>query len=245
MDRRVWIGAAAADARGFGGDDAVVVVDVIRAMTTAVTALALGGRCFPVPSLEAAWVRAGTLRHPLLVGELGGRMPDGFDLSNSPAKIARRRDLHERPMVLLSSSGTPLLAAVAGAGAVYAACLRNWRAVADEVAARHRRVTILGATSCGQFREEDQLCCAYIAGRLTESGFAAGDAATAAGIARWSAAPPTACLGSKSVRYLRATRQGDDLAFILRHIDDLDALFRLDAGELVRVPTAHTTRAVG
>ena len=33
---------------------AIVAVDVIRATTTAVTGVALGRKCFPVPSLEAA-----------------------------------------------------------------------------------------------------------------------------------------------------------------------------------------------
>src|SRR6266516_4087340 len=87
---------------------AIVAVDVIRATTTAITGVALGRRCFPVPTVPAARQRAAHLERALLVGEVGGRMPVGFDLTNSPAALASRTDV-ERPMVLVSSSGTVLL----------------------------------------------------------------------------------------------------------------------------------------
>jgi 2-phosphosulfolactate phosphatase len=243
MDKRVWIGSGPPCARRFGPEDAVVVVDVIRATTTAVTAAALGGRCLPVPSVERAWALARRLPRPLLMGELDGARPDGFDLTNSPAALARRHDLRERPIVLLSSSGTPLLDAVAGAGAVYPACLRNRRAVARHVAAHHTEVAVLGAASRGQFRAEDQLCCAFIAGSLVRAGFVAADDETAACIARWCDAPLEAFSSSRSVRYLRQTGQLDDLEFILRHVDDLDAVFRLHQGALVRADDAPARAA--
>lgn len=236
--RTVTIAAGPPPPRHFGGADTVIVVDVIRSMTTAVTALAAGLRVFPVPSLEAAHRRARRLGRALLAGELGGTRPAGFDLDNSPAAIARlgerARFGRARPIVLLSSSGTRLLDAVAGAGLVLGACLRNAAASAAFAAERARQVYVLGAATRGEFREEDQLCCARIAAALAAAGFALGDDATAAMIARWSSAPPTAFLGSRSVAYLRATNQLADLAFILEHSDDdLDTAALLSAGELV------------
>src|SRR5919199_845257 len=98
---------------------AIVAVDVIRATTTAVTGVALNRRCFPTPSLEAAVPLAARLDNPLLVGELGGNMPYGFDLTNSPAALALRSDV-SRPMILLSTSGTKVLCqAQEECGAVY------------------------------------------------------------------------------------------------------------------------------
>ena len=219
-------------ARRFGSDDAVVVVDVIRAMTTAVTAVERGRRCLPVPSLEAARARASGLRRPLLAGELDGVTPQGFELSNSPAALARRDDV-ERPMVLLSSSGTRLLHAVHGAGAIYAGCLRNVRALARHLLQHHGRVTLIGAATHGEFREEDQLCCARIAARLGAAGFVAGDEITAAVVRAWAGARDEAILGGKSASFLRRSGQVDDLSFIVRHVDDVDAVLRLRAGELV------------
>jgi len=62
---------------------AIVAVDIIRATTTAITGVALGRRCYPTPTLEAAVPLAAKLTNPLLVGELGGSMPYGFDMNNS------------------------------------------------------------------------------------------------------------------------------------------------------------------
>jgi 2-phosphosulfolactate phosphatase len=231
--REVSIDAGPPCARTFGPDDAVIVVDVIRSTTTAITAASLGARCLPVPTVEAAWARARTLRRPLLVGERGGERPDGFDLTNSPVEVARRPDLRERPVVLLSSSGTPLMEAVSGAGAVYLACLRNRRAVAEHAAQQARRVVVMGAATRGELREEDQLVCAHIAEHLAARGFAVADERTARLIARWSGAPPEAFLASKSVDYLRRSGQLHDLEFILDHVDDLDEVFELCGGELV------------
>src|SRR5215216_6897914 len=115
MDRVVAIDCFAESLMRYrAGYVAIVAVDVIRATTTAVTGVALNRRCFPVPSLEAAVPLAARLDNPLLVGELGGNMPYGFDLNNSPAALAERDDVG-RPMILLSTSGTRLLGEAAGA----------------------------------------------------------------------------------------------------------------------------------
>src|SRR5947207_7423309 len=88
---------------------AIVAVDVIRATTLAVTAVALGRRCFPVPSLDAVLRLASTLPDALLAGEIGGEMPPGMHMNNSPAALARRADV-ARPLIMVSSSGTRLIA---------------------------------------------------------------------------------------------------------------------------------------
>lgn len=220
-----------------GPDDAVVVIDVIRSTTTAVTAVALGRRCFPVGSIAEAFAVAGQLGRPLLVGEVRGDPPAGFHLTNSPAQIAARQDVW-RPMVLLSSSGMPLLASVAHHPAVYVACLRNVSAVARRLAERHRDVWVLGAPTLGELREEDQLCCARVAEHLLRAGWAAGDAYTGALVERWSGAPPEAFLGSRSVAYLRRTGQLADLELILTHSDDLEAAHVLRRGQIVALAGA-------
>ena len=113
MDRTVVIDCFPESVRHYREGYALVAIDVIRATTTAVTAVNMGRRCFPAPSIEIALPLAARLNNPLLVGELGGNMPYGFDMNNSPAEMAHRDDLM-RPMILLSSSGmqeraTPLM----------------------------------------------------------------------------------------------------------------------------------------
>jgi 2-phosphosulfolactate phosphatase len=215
-----------------GEGAAIIAVDVIRATTTAVTGVVMGRECYPVPSLEVAVPLAARLHRPLLVGELGGNRPYGFDLTNSPYELAHRTDV-ERPMILLSTSGTRLISAPPRAEQVYVACLRNWRAQAAWMVGRHERVIVLGAGTRGEFREEDQLCCAWIARELVAAGYAPHDERTRKIIARWSDEPVDALLVSPSVTYLRETGQEDDLEFVMTHVDDVDQAFVMEGNRIV------------
>jgi len=218
----------------YGAGWVVVAVDVIRATTTAVTAVAAGRACYPTPTLDAALELAAGLDRPLLAGELGGSMPYGFDLNNSPAALAGRTDL-DRPLVLLSTSGTRLLGRTAPDQTVYAACLRNLTAQVARLAGRHERVAVIGAGARGQFRAEDQLACARIAGGLADAGYRP-SRPTAELVERWRDAPVEVVAGGASADYLRRTGQVDDLEFILAHVDDLDATFELNGRGLAMVP---------
>ena len=215
---------------------AVVAVDVIRATTTAVTAAVGGWRCFPAASIEAAVGLAKVLHDPLLIGELGGNTPYGFHLSNSPAQVASLTDAG-RPIILLSTSGTRVICEASPQQVVYAACLRNYTAQAAMLAAHHSSVAIVGAGARGEFRMEDQLACAWIAELLIAAGYEPlGE--TAELVKRWSDVAVEVISAGNSAAYLRQTGQSCDLDFILAHVDDIQAAFRLQAGELVSAPPA-------
>jgi 2-phosphosulfolactate phosphatase len=231
--------------RGPWQDWAVVTIDVIRATTTILTGIAQGRRCFAAESLDAAVCLAERLPNPLLVGELGGNMPYGFHLTNSPAQLAERTDTH-RPMLLLSTSGTALIGAAREAQVVYAACLRNYTAQAELLVGRYERVALVGAGSRREFRDEDQLCCARIGSALVAAGYEP-LGCTAEIIERWRGAPVETILGGNSARYLTDTGQQQDLEFILEHVDDLDCVAQLEGDELVGLalraavePTGHS-----
>jgi 2-phosphosulfolactate phosphatase len=234
MKRTVTVDCFPQAAATYAPTHAIVAIDVIRATTTAVTAVASGRRCFPVPSLEAAVPMAARLDNPLLVGELGGNAPYGFHLTNSPAQVAPRTDV-ERPMILLSTSGTPLMWEARRAPAAYAACLRNVSAMAEHLAGWDGPVAVIGAGSRNEFRDEDALCCGWLAGALLERGFAAADERTERHVEQWRDAPADVCAEGHSAEYLRRTGQVSDLEFILSHVDDLEAAFRLSRGELEMV----------
>jgi 2-phosphosulfolactate phosphatase len=210
---------------------AIVAVDVIRATTTAVTAAATGRRCFPVPTIEAALALAQQFDNPVLAGESRGKMPAAFEMDNSPAQLVSRTDTH-RPLVLVSSSGTKVIHEAAGCEAVYLGSFRSHSALAGYLAERHDRVAIIGAGSLGEFREEDQLCCAWIAAGLMSKGYLLENPETTALVSRWRDAPPDACLCSRSVDFLRRTGRVRDLDFVLAHIDDLNAVFAVRNGEV-------------
>lgn len=234
MTKKVVIDYLPESVRHYREGYAIVAIDVIRATTTAISSVAAGWRCFPVSSLEHALPVAARLNHPLLVGELGGNMPYGFDVTNSPAKLARRPD-NSRPIILLSSSGTRLIVDAAPADAVYLCCLRNVAPTAEFLAERHNRVAVIGAGTRGEFREEDQMCCAMVAARLMDQGFEAEDSNTAEIVARWQSAADDEWLQSKSVQYLKDSDQLDDLAFVQAHRDDISAVFMMKHGEVALV----------
>lgn len=211
---------------------AVVAIDVIRASTTAITAVAGNRRCFPVSSAEEAVQKRREFPECILAGEIAGLMPEGFDINNSPAEIARRSD-YERPLVLLSSSGTKLMVESGTRTETYVACLRNFKAVAMCVARRHERIALLGAATRGEFREEDQLCCGWIGKELMRLGHQPDDAASRKLIEQWKDAPVSSCASGNSAAYLRRSGQMNDLDFILSHVDDIPLAFQLVGGEVV------------
>lgn len=211
---------------------AVVAIDVIRATTTAVTAVAGGWRCFPASSIEAAVDLGRGFEDALLVGELGGHTPYGFHLTNSPVEFAGPQRGGGRPIILLSTSGTRLLCEASQDIAVYAACLRNVTAQAETLATRHRNVAIVGAGARGEFRAEDQLACAWIAALLVDAGYQP-LGRTAEIIHRWRAAPVESIARGNSAAFLRRTGQLRDLEYILTHVDDVHASFEMRGTELV------------
>jgi 2-phosphosulfolactate phosphatase len=233
MKPRVIIDCFPSSAGRYVRTHAIIAVDVIRATTTMVTAVEAGWRCFPAANLDEAMRLRDKLPGCLLAGELGGNMPDGFELNNSPAEIAIRRD-RDRPMVLLSTSGTELLCRARPAESAYAACFRNFKAAALHAGVRHERIAVLGAGSREEFREEDQMCCAWIAEQLIADGFVAESQATLELVERWSGIPAEGCMVSKSADYLLRSGQTEDLDFILSHVNDLNATFVLKDRELVR-----------
>lgn len=212
-------------------EPAVVAVDVFRTTTTLLTAAVLGRRCFPVPTLEAALALARRLPDSLLAGELGGSIPWGFELDNSPAQLVGRSDQH-RPLVLLSTAGTRVICGTVPSQVVYAACLRNWSAQADWLVGRHHQVAIIGAGARGEFRAEDAQCCAWIAGRLVEHGYHAADTATSDLIRQWRDTVPAVTDGP-SAEFLRSTGRDADIMFTRSHVDDVAATLRLSGDELV------------
>ncbi len=231
-------------AEHYRNEYAIVVIDVIRATTTATTALSLGRDVYPVKTTDEAFVLAGQLNNPLLMGEQGGNIPYGFDLSNSPVQAIALSVIpsgdftdESRPIILLSSSGTRLLVNSVGDGsqAVYISCARNFSAVAEYIIGLHDKVAILGAGTRGEFRKEDQMGCAWLAEKLVNAGYDIESNRTRDLIARWSGATLESARGGHSADYLRRSGQTHDLEFILHHHDDLNIVPQLINGKLTLV----------
>jgi len=107
-----------------------IVVDVLRASSSIVTLLEReAARVVAAPSIEDARSLKSQLVDHLLCGERDGLPPEGFDYGNSPAEFARA-DLAGRGVILATSNGTRILAALADGPVVLVGCLLNRTACA-------------------------------------------------------------------------------------------------------------------
>ncbi len=136
-----------------------VVIDVLRATTTIVHALAAGCRAVvPCAEIEEAQAAAGEMRvgRVLLGGERGGSPLPGFDLGNSPheytAGICRGNTL-----VLTTTNGTRALLRAAAADRVLVAAFVNYSAVCEQLRQDARPVHIVCAGTAGAVSLEDTL----------------------------------------------------------------------------------------
>jgi 2-phosphosulfolactate phosphatase len=177
-----------------------------------------------------------------LAGEQSGIVPPGFAVDNSPTQLLSRIDL-ERPVILLSSSGTRLCHEAAKCDAAFLACLRNYVSVADHLAGNFSNIAVIGAGSRGQFRDEDQMCCAWIAERLLGAGYSPGNRTTLDIVKRWSKVPVDSWIDNKSASFLRRSGNLADLEFILKNVADLNALFTLQDGEVLMERDRFAVRA--
>jgi len=136
-----------------------VVIDVLRATTTVIHALAAGCTAVrPCICVEEAQHLAGGLRagRVLLGGERGGKPLPGFDLGNSPGAytpcVCRGRTL-----VLTTTNGTRALLHAAGADRTLVAGFVNFSAVCEQLRRDARPVCVLCAGTRGSLALEDTL----------------------------------------------------------------------------------------
>jgi 2-phosphosulfolactate phosphatase len=152
-----------------------VVIDVLRASTTIVTALAHGAAGVrPVLTVEVARALAASFGSGVLLGgERGGLRIDGFDLGNSPLEYSRAR-VAGRRIVITTTNGTAAVDACTDASEVLIGAIVNRAAAAArarELAVAHgtSNIHLVCAGTDGEVTEEDRLAAGAIldaAGRL-------------------------------------------------------------------------------
>jgi 2-phosphosulfolactate phosphatase len=205
--------------------DVVVVVDVLRATSTIVQALANGARAiFPVATVEDAAALAQNLGRDttLLCGERGGLPIDGFDLGNSPAEFTRER-VEGQALVMTTTNGTrALLAAAEQAGGDGTSVLVGSFLNLEVVARRLRRASaawLVCAGREGRYATEDALCVGALVRALesTDNELELNDAADTARRLIGKTRDVARLLGlSTAGRHLVELGLGDDVTFCAR-----------------------------
>jgi 2-phosphosulfolactate phosphatase len=148
-----------------------VVIDVLRATTTIVYALAAGAQSvIPCGEIDAARAVASSLPAgtALLGGERVGLKIAGFDLGNSPTEYVPTV-VGGRTIVFTTTNGTRALLRSRQARRVVAGAFANLNAVVNWLAAETGPVHIICAGTDGQITLEDVLCAGTIARGLIQA----------------------------------------------------------------------------
>jgi 2-phosphosulfolactate phosphatase len=140
----------------------VVIIDVLRATSVIVTALANGAKeIFPVIEVEEAFSRK--TQNSLLGGERKALKIEGFDLSNSPLDY-KRELVTGKTIILSTTNGTKAIhySINEQAKEVLTGSMLNAKAVAGYLAKSDSDIAILCAGTYGEFSLDDFICAGKI-----------------------------------------------------------------------------------
>lgn len=149
----------------------VVVIDVLRASTTIVTALEAGAKEV-IPCLEVDEARSVARQLPdgdaVLGGERKGLPIDGFELANSPGEYVSGR-VGGKVLVFTTSNGTRAINHARQADRVLIGGFVNASAVFDELVDQEQ-IHLLCAGTNGQMGHDDVLFAGMMVERLQRRG---------------------------------------------------------------------------
>lgn len=141
----------------------VVVLDVLRATTTIIHALAAGAKEV-IPCLEIDEARAKHVALPvgtaILGGERKGTRIDGFDLGNSPDEYTPAT-VGGKTLVFTTTNGTRAMQQCRQAQRVLIGALVNAHSVA-KILSQRERIHVVCAGTDGQITSEDVLAAGII-----------------------------------------------------------------------------------
>lgn len=148
-----------------------VVIDVLRAGSSIVEALASGARAiFPVGSIEEALRLANTLGRGdvLLSGERRCLPIEGFDLGNSPAEFTAER-VAGKTVVMTTTNGTHAMSLTGGAERVFIGSTLNLAAIVEELVRSESEPVLVCSGRERHFSLEDAVAAGVIVRRLLAS----------------------------------------------------------------------------
>jgi 2-phosphosulfolactate phosphatase len=199
--------------------DCYVVIDVLRATTTIATLFERGISDLIAVNDVARAKEVAERDGRLLLGEINGLAPEGFDYGNSPVD-ASRIEGGDRGAVLFTTNGTAALCSLAGRADVVAGALANAQAVADFVQHYDRVVLVCAGIAGGnRFGLDDFAAAGVLVERIRqrspgcEPGDAAALALTATGYERWRG-PDLPSGGSVTERLIAGSEHGQITASI-------------------------------
>ena len=139
----------------------VVVIDVLRASSVMVTALANGAKAFvPVRTVDEAREKASAFpkEEVMLCGERDTNIIDGFHLGNSPQSYTREK-VKDKILIFTTSNGTKALNQLEGAAEVFIGSFLNMSALVHRFLNLDDAVLVCSGTN-NNFSMDDAMCAA-------------------------------------------------------------------------------------
>lgn len=229
-----------------------IVIDVLRASTTMVTALAHGAAAVrPVAEIAAARILAARLGPAaILGGERGGVRIDGFHFGNSPTEYTRER-VAGREVVITTTNGTAAIAACSRARHSLVGAVVNRAAVANAARMLAIRdgihdVHLVCAGTDGEVTAEDVLAAGAILDAAAMDQAAAEDELDPASIAALATFRRLAAAADRQAAFVEAfaTAPGGANLIDLGMQADLPVCARLDEFSVVPRLDAATGRLI-
>jgi 2-phosphosulfolactate phosphatase len=158
----IRVGSLVRDAREATG--AAIIIDVFRAFTTAAIAFDHGAETITlVAEVEEALELRSRGIGDVLMGEVDGKRPDGFDFGNSPYEVSQV-DFTGKSVVQSTRAGTVGVAAAANADTIYLGSLAVAQATVRAVLVDDPpAVSIIAMGDRGRLRsDEDEHCALYL-----------------------------------------------------------------------------------
>jgi 2-phosphosulfolactate phosphatase len=145
-----------------------VVIDVLRATTVIVTALANSAKeVIPVNTIEFAMKISGNAfgGQTLLCGERNTKMIEGFNFGNSPLQFTSDT-VKGKSIVLYTTNGSKAIVRAKHSENLFICCFNNLSSIAKKLIQLRKDVVILCAGSNGMFCLEDTLCAGKLISEL-------------------------------------------------------------------------------
>lgn len=143
----------------------VVVIDVLRAFSNAAYAFSVGAESITlVGSVEDALALKAQMPDALMIGEVDGLPPEGFDFGNSPTETVQH-DLYGRRLIQRTSAGTQGVVRSVNAETLFAASF----VVAEATVCAIQRLKpekVTFVITGRYFDGEDKACADYLEARL-------------------------------------------------------------------------------
>jgi len=162
MSMEIMLGSLGRDAREARGT--VIIIDVFRAFTTAAIAFDRGAKeIVLVAEVEEALDLRRRGIGDLLMGEVDGIRPDGFDFGNSPYEISQQ-DLTGKTLVQSTRAGTVGVAAATEANTIYTGSFVVAEATVKAILREDPPlVSIIAMGDRARYRsDEDEQCGLYL-----------------------------------------------------------------------------------